>query len=342
MPTETQTEADVAEQAALQRVVAGKLRDLQNELLDLSRRNRLLNFRVGKGAGSIRIVGTLPADIFRSLVVEHRPLHFLPREDASREVVGAYPAEDDADEGMGLSLAPLETDAAPERHKDAPLKTTLPGETLQARLTRLAQQARSAQEEQGSNILYLSLGMVSWRESPSSDVVSNAPLLLVPVELDRKSVTSRYFLRLLDEEVVANPCLLELSKRVFETALPAPDLADEFDLKSYFGAVESAASPLGWEVAGEVHLALFSYSKLLMYRDLDPETWPDDASILDHPIVRQLLGFESPEPSDTVDERTAFELDEALHPSQVFQVMDADSSQQAILILKRLAAMPRA
>jgi very-short-patch-repair endonuclease len=320
-----------AEQEALRRVVSGKLRDLQNELLDLSRRNRLLNFRAGKGAGSIRIVGTLPAEAFRLLVVEHRPLHFLPREEAPREVIGAYPAENDTDDGMGLSLAPLETDAAAERHKDTALKTTLPGETLHTRLTRLAQQARSAQEEQGSNILYLGLGIVSWRETPSSDVVSNAPLLLVPVELDRKSVTSRYFLRLLDEEIVANPCLLELSKRVFETALPAPDLTDEFDLKSYFGAVESAASPLGWEVAGEIHLGLFSFSKLLMYRDLDPETWPDHASIVDHPIVRQLLGFESPEPSDTVQERTAPELDESLHPSQVFQVMDADSSQQVAI-----------
>ena len=142
-------------------------------------------------------------------------------------------------------MAPLDADAVADRHRDRYLQTTLAGEKLQTRLLRLAQQANSSLEEQGSNILYLTLGVVAWREIPSSDVVSLAPLLLLPVELERKSVGSRHTVRLLDEDIVANPSLIELAKRMFGVTIPAPDLGDEFDVDAYFGSVAERSRRCG-------------------------------------------------------------------------------------------------
>ena len=233
----------------LRRTLTAKLAQLRNELLDLSRRNRLLNFRGDKGVSSLRVVDELAPEIFRMLVTERRSFHFLPREEAPT-VIGALPSEDDPeaeedteiDVGIGLPLAPLEDGGVADRHRDHALQTALAGEVLQTRLTRLAQQARSSLQEHGTNILYLTLGMVSWRDTAASDVWSNAPLLLVPVELDRKNVNSRHVVRLLDEDIVANPCLLELAKRVFSASLPVPDLTDEFDLGAYLLDVKSVAT----------------------------------------------------------------------------------------------------
>lgn len=329
------SEADGVEVNELRRTLGAKLAQLQNELLDLSRRNRLLNFRGDKGASSLRIVDELAPEIFRLLVVEGRTLHFLAREEAPKEIAGALPAEDAIEDGIGLSLPPLEGGGVAARHRDTALQTTLASEPLQTRLTRLAQQARSSYDEHGANILYLTLGMVSWRETPASDVWSNAPLLLAPVELDRKNVNSRYVVRLLDEDVVPNPCLFELAKRVFNASLPPPELAGDFDLSAYLSKATVAAAALGWKVSDEIHLGLFSFSKLLMYRDLQADLWPADASIIDHPMVRRLLGVEGADPTGEVTPRDPSELDEAFHPSEVFQVMDADSSQQVAIAAAR-------
>ena len=72
-----------------------------------------------------------------------------------------------------------------------------------------------------------------------------------------------------------------------------------------------------------------------MYRDLEPELWPREASIVDHPMVRRLLGAEEAELGSDVPARDPSELDEAFHPSKVFQVMDADSSQQIAIAAAR-------
>jgi hypothetical protein len=313
--------------------LAAKLRELQNQLLDLSRRNRLLNFHPGKGTSSLAVVDEVSSEVFRVLAVDRRAMQFLAREEAPPEIAAALPRDDgDAEATAGIALAPLEAGTVADRHRDTQLQTPLTGEKLQTRLLRLAQQAGSALEEQGANVLYLSLGAVAWREAASSDVVSLAPLLLLPVELQRRNVGSRHTVRLLDEDIVANPSLLELAKRVFGVAVPAPELGEDFDLEAYFRSVGALIAPLGWQVEDQIHLGLFSFSKLLMYRDLDPSSWPEGASVVDHALIKRLLGTDPAEAASGVPVRDARELDDAVHPTDTYQVLDADSSQQVAIM----------
>ncbi len=69
---------------------------------------------------------------------------------------------------------------------------------------------------------------------------------------------------------------------------------------AYFQDVEKAiAGQRGWEVRrDEIVLWCFSFTKLLMYRDLDPENWPADKRLEDRPLIRALLqdGFPPVEP----------------------------------------------
>ena len=329
------------ETAAVNAELSSRLRELQNQLLDLSRRNRLLNFRGDKGAASLRVIDEVPSEVYRTLVANRRAMRFLSREEAPKEIAASLNGSDDGSDGsdVGVSLPPLDGGTLAERHRDNWLQTALEGEKLQTRLTRLAHQAGSAIEEQGANILYIALGIVAWRETAGSDVVSNAPLLLIPVELSRTSVNSRHQVRMSDEDVVLNPCLLELSSRQFDVAIPAPDFSvtdETFELAAYFQQVATAVKPLGWSLDGEqIHLGLFSFSKLLMYRDLDPAVWPVGASIADHPLVARLLGVDSRDPVPHVQPPRPEDLDDALRPIDQHQVMDADSSQQVAIVAAR-------
>jgi len=75
-------------------------------------------------------------------------------------------------------------------------------------------------------------------------------------------------------------------------------------------------------------LGFFSFSKFLMFRDLEHSSWPDDA-LLNHPIIAGLLanGLPSEEalfPNDT-------SLDEIFDPGDLIQILDADSSQTLVI-----------
>ena len=63
-------------------------------------------------------------------------------------------------------------------------------------------------------------------------------------------------------------------------------------MEDYLFRVEKAvAKRERWAVAhDEVHLNFFSFSKLLIYKDLDAETWPGGSQPADHPLVQQLFG----------------------------------------------------
>ena len=76
----------------------------------------------------------------------------------------------------------------------------------------------------------------------------------------------------------------------------------------------------------EVHLNFFSFSKLLIYKDLDAETWPEGSQPADHPLVQQLFGsdgFAQAPPDIGEDEH----IDDAEGVAGLHPVMDADSSQ---------------
>jgi len=59
---------------------------------------------------------------------------------------------------------------------------------LAARLTALFRKAKNDLAEGGSNTLYLAVGFLRWKQSPTGEKTYRAPLLLVPVKLTRRNV----------------------------------------------------------------------------------------------------------------------------------------------------------
>src|SRR3546814_16755242 len=68
-----------------------------------------------------------------------------------------------------------------------------------------------------------------------------------------------------------------------------------------------------------------SFAKFLMYRDLDPSTWPDSSQITDRALVRGLLqdGFQSRGSMVPEDAN----IDPFILPSDMLHILDSDSSQ---------------
>ena len=109
-----------------------------------------------------------------------------------------------------------------------------------------------------------------------------------------------------------------------------PDLAgvgedgeEKFGLSGYFAQIAAAiVDKPRWEVLpDDIVLGFFSFAKFLMYRDLDPATWPRESPIDGHPLVASLLGegFEPGQP--LIGEYV--NIDFHLTPADLLHVVDA-------------------
>lgn len=399
---------------AQQNVARQALDQLRNRLLDLTARNRLLNFRHSKKS-SLRVVDEIP-DQLLGLLLSEKELRFAPVPLPTREqlidaeylsfdeetgkdtvlrespsatqwavhlgikvdyeliapeaapepvvtpndeiqaglfsdpdlsVPGAVSA-DTGDIAPVVLPVPVEKPITPARHKDTVIQTLLYPDHLEAVVRTLFQKAESAVQEMGTNILYLSFGFLEWFEADQSETPRIAPLLLLPVtiekgRLNKQAGTFEYRLTYSGEDIVANLSLHEKLKNDFGLALP--DLIDPGGSKddstlgtaeTYFNSVAGILklSKPDWCVRRYVSLSLLNFHKLLMYLDLDPDRWPDESGLASHPVVKQFLGADyNAEPATASGFSVEHDIDtiDDVHRSYPL-IYDADSSQHSAII----------
>jgi very-short-patch-repair endonuclease len=303
-----------------------RLERWKRKLLDLTLRNRLVNFK--PTAKSLRIVGTKLGQLEDALAGQ---------EAFGFDVNPRFENQKDPSTGKSLPAAvAIErltalAETALGRKK---LVTELDDkEKLITRLTEFFRNARSAEEESGVSPLYLALGILEWKETERSSAVNRAPIILVPVELDRSSVKAGlggFTLLSRDEDTRINPTLLEKLRRDFGIAFDISDTPPVDDsgvdvpriLRDFRHLVIDRK---GWEVKDEIWLGEFSFKKFLMWRDLQER----EAVLRKHPLVLQMLE----QPNTPIASQGAFpdarELDAKCAPSEVFTPLLADSSQLA-------------
>ena len=285
------------------------------ELLDQTARNKLINTPKGHSK-SIRVdvIDELSDFVYSRLVEESKHMFFAAQEDG-----------EDNDEEL-LATVPTTTELN-SLQQDNILQTKLSEDRLQHNLRRLQYDARTYESEQGVNILYLAMGFLKWYEDSNSDVARYAPLLLIPVSLSRKSINAQFRVQYTGAEIVSN---LSIKKRIsndFAIELPTIESFDDFSPKAYFDKLKSAISHKPrWEICdNDITLWFYSFTRFLMYRDLESENWPSENQLANNSLIRSLLvesfGAEAPicGDNDKIDEHV--DLLNSVH------VMDCDSSQ---------------
>jgi very-short-patch-repair endonuclease len=286
--------------------VKAALLDARRELIDLSRRNRLLHApRTGKRPHCLEIVGAEPDELFAGLARQGKQF-------------GLAPAAEDG-------VSPEET----EKRRVTVLQTKLAREPLERRLLKLFREARIFEEEQGVNILFLAIGFLNWFEDARSEERCSAPLLLVPISLERRQGRDTFVMRARDDDMMVNVSLAEKLRGAFAIALPDLPEGDEWLPSTYFDLIRRAiAGQKRWDVDGiGIGLGFFTFSKFLMWRDLDAGAWPNAHTLLENALVAHLLGEGSaatPDPPLASDDEP---IDRHIDLASAIHVVDADSSQ---------------
>jgi very-short-patch-repair endonuclease len=304
----------------------------RHALLDLSTRNRLLNTPLRtRNNRAVEIVDEKATEVFRLLTC-NKALSFLPGVQLSEE----QRAELDPDDDVTGGIPQPEDDEVDERgvasrHSDLRLQTRLTSEGLQKRLFDIWYDAQTLEQEQGVNILYLAVGLLRWFDSDSSEIARHAPLVLLPVKLERSSAADRFKLRWREEPPSPNLTLQAKMKVEFGLAIEDFKNEDEVDLGAYCTKVaETVSQQKRWEVLPDAMvLGFFSFSKFLMYRDLDPDNWPNEAPIDAKEMIAALLRDGFAESPPLIDDDTS--IDDAIQPIDLHHVVDADSSQTVVI-----------
>jgi very-short-patch-repair endonuclease len=302
-----------------------KLDASRKELLDLGLRNPLLNYKTPKGKG-LKVVQEKSSFIFDILVRQNKAMTFLgiPEKKKSKNAQEIP----EGDEDIPALGQPTE-----EAYQDTKLQTAETEQKLQTRLLNTYYFARTSIEEQGVNILYLSLGMLRWFDSEDREMPRYAPLILIPVELERSSAQERFRLKYSGSDIGANLSLQAKMNADFNLTIPDLPEMEDIDVPSYYNQIrDHIAKQEGWSVEDdEMELGFFSFGKFMIYNDLDSTKWPE----VYRPALNQNIislfetGFQTsyrPEEEDHKD------LDAETNANALFRVVDADSSQlQAML-----------
>jgi len=269
------TETKPAAQAA---AVPARITQWKNALLDLSLRNRLINF-TDRAGFRIEVPGPALAR-FEDAINAGDKITLLAS-DAVKSVDRARGIR------FGRELPEPERELLLADKHSAYIDIT--EAAYQSKLRQLAYKAKTIVEETGANNLYLAFGTLNWH---LNDRELRSPLILVPVSLKTSNRGQSYVLTI-DEAGVSTPnyCLVEKLRTALGLEVPSLANPDEdasgIDLAGTFAAVRRAIvdADLRFRVEDTVHLSILQFAKFPLWKDLD-ESWEQ---LSGNPLVKHLI-----------------------------------------------------
>jgi superfamily I DNA and/or RNA helicase len=294
-------------------IIEKEFKNLRKELLDLTLRNQLLNFK--SRAKTITIVNQSPINLYQTLVLQEHKMYFVANKKDKKE-----------DKSSVWDHIPFDFSKFSEGDKK--LATDLTPKELQKRLYYINNQAKTMLQEQGYNILYLAVGFLEWKDKSKPRQKNKAPLVLIPVSMERKKVGESFNLEWTGEDIQTN---ISLKAKLLEGGIELPNF--EFKkygevIDHYLASVKRAVSRMdGWNVTDDVALGFFSFTKFVMYNDLNPEAWADNVDLTKNELIQAIFNPAKNDQESFKEE----DIDSRLEYQNMYQVLDADSSQIAAI-----------
>ena len=303
----------------------GRIQRWQKKLLDLSLRNRLLNFSETKQTLSfdcpdVPALEDALADGKRFKVVSLAEENPVGNRDSN-----AYRQETGSD---------IHVDYATAAFQRKEVCTLTPKKEMIGRLTALYRRAQSDLAEGGTNTLFMAVGFLRWKR-PNETRVYRAPLLLMPVKLSRRSAQSSYYLSHHEDDVRFNETLLQFLEQDFDLRVPElrgnlPMDHSGVDIAHVFRMMRQAVRNVPhFEVTEDIAISTFSFAKYLMWKDLVDRT----DCLRNNRLVRHLIDNPT-EPFEihSGDIPKPNHIDYHVPLADLFTPLPADSSQLAAVV----------
>lgn len=295
-----------------------KLDYWKQQLLDLSKRNKLLNFKDTRK--SIRLAVS-KIEKLEDILAKNE---YLKVEAKSDILEGSSPRKLSSEE----IKKHIDREISERR-----LRTYLTDNELRNRMTELYRSAKLELDDSGANTLYLTLGMLEWCEPDCEEHKYKAPILLIPIKLERKSIVDGFRISKFDDDTVINVTLLEMLRHDFSKVIlgldPLPTDESGIDVETVFRIIRQDIKNIkGWELKEEVWLAQFTFNKFLLWNDLNSNF----DNIIKNPVARSIY---EKGVSENLENTTLYNkkpLDDDVRYGDLFCPLSYDSSQLAAIV----------
>lgn len=273
-----------------------RLKTYSMHLLDLGKKNRLLNY---KETG------------YRTITVLHPNMEIIFHKMTASSVFRIFPLDPllkeyhDRLDGTNQSLEEYSSakvfDIARQAAKENDLICYKQGVFLSKVLKIIAKEYQNSCLEKGINPLYMTFGLVRYFD----DQDYRAPLFLIPITM--KEENGIYKIKPCEEEAILNPTLVYLLKNRYRLSLEEPDT---LSFEEYFSKYKEVFKKNQMELSSHVSIGIYSFLKMNMYNDL----MTHQELVLQNKNVNSLLS------------QTPYE--QVLTPNPIYPVVDADASQK--------------
>jgi hypothetical protein len=311
LPTGTARPSDSASKTKT-KVVPPRVQQWKNTLLDLSLRNRLINY-TERASTELRVpdghLSLIEDQLHAAKSLTLLPSDHIDQVHLNRGIRTGFDLPEEHLRQLLTSRSQLYCEATASAYA--------------TRMRGLAYKARTIVEETGANNLYLSLGTLVWNLD-GRDLRS--PLILVPVRLTTAARSQTYRIEL-DESGGSTPnyCLLEKLRQVYGLELPGlENLVEDdhgIDVEAALQSTRRALVEKGlpYRVEDTASLSILQFAKFRLWKDLD-DHWE---VMLANPLVKHLVDS----PNTPFEDPVAPVVDSDLDALDAECPIPADASQ---------------
>lgn len=278
----------------------------KEKLLDLSKRNRLLNYKP-LSVSSLLVEEGFDGFI-ESFIERERPLIFLAPENKLSSIL-----EDDE------SYENIENKKREKQHKS---------------LRSIAKKISFAREEYGYNVGYIAYGFLNWVESEESDKTIKSPIILIPVTVEQNDRFSAFIVKYkTDEDVQLNPTIVEKLKMDFGFEINIDEFSDistENGAKKVMKAFEDKIkNKEGWSLEKTTYIDTFNFQKMVILHDLN-----ENVNLVFENRFASTLASGTNDKSKPFASNEPIDLDKQKSKDKL-EILDADSSQEEAIYRAR-------
>jgi len=303
-----------------------KKQQWERKLLDLGLRNSLINFRMSKTTVPLL---TDSIDDLEDALADGEDFSILPRPEDLK--ISGEIGFDNAGNPDKVK------DVIHSEFKSHRLRSSFTAKELENAIKEIYRASKLSMEENGANTLYIALGLLRWYENSKSTKARYAPVLLLPIEIVRKSAAKGYVIRLRDDEAVMNITLLEKLKQDFEIDIqgldPLPMDEHGIDTRKVYTIIRKAVmEKKNWDICESAYLGIFSFSQFVMWNDIRNRS----EELAENKIVKSLMDGKLAWQAEEMDMGKRVPEDDVLLPlpadaSQLFAIESAGKGQSFVL-----------
>ena len=292
----------------------------ERKLLDLSLRNSLLNFR--PSTMNVQVMVTDLGEL-EDVISQNEEFKVCPvPNDMSFQMADSKIFETENDKAHIDAVADSE-------FKSRRLRTFISEAELEKIMKKLHRQAKVSIEENGANTIYLALGFLRWYETDKSEKARYAPLVLIPVDINRKVQDKSYTIKVRDEETQVNITVLEMLRQFFGIDIkgldPVPMDENGVDLPLIFSTIrQGIMARTRWDIEEYAFIGQFSFNRFIMWNDIRNRA--DELAA--NKVVASLISGKTEWDGGDIS-MTPLDLDNKVAPADLAVPVAADSSQLA-------------